>query len=456
MERHLTVIGGGPAGVEAAVTAANHGARVTLVSDGPVGGRAGWHSLIPSKVLLHAAQEAQARGDVGATADGVHQIIRHIADTCRAWSSHEAVRLQQAGVELLTGQAHFTSRSSVVVQEPDGTSQVLAFDSAIVATGSVPVFPDGLQPDGQRIIAPRLVGKLERIPATMLVVGGGVTGSEFVFAFAALGAHVTWLVDQYGVLPPFDRRPVQTLIEAFLGRGVELVEGVAVQQLEPSPNAVSAILEDGRRFEAEQAFVAIGRRPDLQSLVVQAAGLPPALDGAARGGLAVDALCRTAVPQIYAVGDVTGAPLVVNKGLAQARVAGITAAGVATEPFRASSLVQAVYSAPQLAQVGLTPDAAARADRAVEIRRVPFAHALRAHLEPEGPRGELELVLDPQRGQTVLGATAVGPSAAEVLALVALAIHTGVRADSLAALYPAHPTLAELPGIGSRGIGSRS
>jgi dihydrolipoamide dehydrogenase len=277
-----------------------------------------------------------------------------------------------------------------------------------------------------------------------------VTGAEFVYAFNALGVRVTWLVDEYGVLPPFDRKPVAALVEVLKSRGVELLEGQATTKLEPDPDGsddrgVIATLADGRTVRAEQAFVAIGRRPDVPILFFESLGLAPVATGPAQGGIAVDAYARTTVESVFAAGDVTGGPLVVNKAYAQAWTAARMAMGVATPPLAPAAWVQAVYAQPQVAQVGLTPDQARRRGVDVRVGTMPYRGALKSHLAPEMdvPGAFVDVVVG-QSPDRVLGATAFGPNAAEVLAPVAMAIQLGATAAQLAASFPAHPTWSEL------------
>ncbi len=450
MERtDLAIIGGGPAGVTAALEAARHGAAVTLISDGPIGGRAGWHSLLPSKILLHAADEHGTQDLL--TPQALQEVTAHIHQVAEAFNGQETQLLEAAGVALLQGKARFTGPHELTITQGE-ESRTLAFHKAIIASGSVPIFPPGMKPDGQRILAPRFTKHLTALPESMIVVGGGFTGSEFVYAFAALGVKVTWLVDQYGVLPAFDPELGQALTEHLTrAYGVEMIGGVPTRTLTPDEGGITAELVDGRRFQAEQAFVAIGRRPDVASLNLEAAGLAPAQEGPAKGGLLVDDHARTEVDHIFAAGDVTGQPLVANKALAQAWTAARTATGQPTPPLNPEAWIQAVYTRPQVAQVGLTPARAAAEGRSIQVRTVPYGRALKAHAldDPRAVEGFLRLIVDEETG-TVKGGMAFGEQAGEILAPVVMAIQSCTPVEMLAALFPAHPTLSELPFLAAR------
>jgi dihydrolipoamide dehydrogenase len=439
-KKKLVIIGGGPAGIAAASAADTRSTDVTLISNAPLGGRAGWHSLLPSKVLLTASDLLHHAGvDTPVYAEMMTEIER-VAD-----QYHSALQddLEARGVHILMGTARFTGPHTLDVTTAADEALSLPFDYAVVASGSGPIFPPGLKPDGQRIWAPRFVKHRHTMPESIIVVGGGVTGTEFVYAFNSLGIEVTWLVDEFGVLPPFARDITHSLVETLLARGVELVEGVPVAELKSAETGVSATLKDGRAFTADESFVAIGRRPDLANLNLEAAGFAGGLRE-----LAVDECARTAVDHIYAAGDVTGAPLVVNKAVAQAWTGARHATGVQTPPLKPSTWVEAVYTHPQVAQVGLTAERAAAENRPVNVQRVEAREALKNLLvSDEG--GFVTLVSDPET-ERVLGGSAVGGHAADLLAPIALAIGVGATVSDLAAIFPAHPTLSELSFEGAR------
>ncbi len=431
---NIAIIGGGPAGITAAMEAANAGAHVTLISDGPIGGRAGWHSLLPSKVLLHADP-----------AEAVQAMTARMEEVAAAFNGQDADHLAAAGVTVIAGKAQFSSPHSLTIATPDGSTE-LTFDRAILAGGSVPVFPPDLKPNGSTIIAPRFVRHLADLPKTILVIGGGVTGTEFAYAFNALGVGVTWLVNGPGVLPDFDRTLAAALADSLVAQGVTLVEGTATASLQSTENEVVATLTDGRTFRAERAFLAIGRRPDTGDLNLAAVGLD-----VSPAGLAVDEFGRTAVPHLFAAGDITGPPLIANKAQAQARIAALTAAGVVAQPPKPAAWIEAAFSHPQVAQVGLTPDRAATQGIPVRTRTVPFAQALKPYLTADGLDGPgfVTLVTAPNSGQ-VLGGLAFGYHAAEILAPIALAIQADLPAHHLAALFPAYPSLSELGMMAAR------
>lgn len=438
MSKQIVVIGGGPAAIEAARTAAHHGAHVTLVADAPLGGRAGWHSLLPSKVWLHAAETARAAQALGMAASArpaEAHVLAHIRTVAQRWNEARAARLAALGVQTITGVAAFTSPNEAVVRNTDGEAVArLQADAFILATGSVPIFPPEMRPDGKRIIAPRFMSHLEHLPRSIIVVGGGATGSEFAYLFNALGVETTWVVDEQGVLPMFAPDAGATLARTLEARGVRLVAGQRAVRASNEGDHVVITLADERTLTAEMAFIAIGRRPDTARLGLDAAQISLREDGAPH----VDAHLRTSQPHIFAVGDVTGRPMIANRAMAHARHAALTALGHNLPPFREALVVFAIYSEPQVAQVGrVEGDGLARV-------RIPFDTALKAALlsTDEAP-GLLEITFTPD-DKRLVGGVAVGPHAADALTPIMQAIAANATIHDLAALFPAHPTISEL------------
>ncbi len=451
MSRTIVVIGAGPAGIAAAVAAAEAGARVTLVSDEPAGGRANWHSLGPSKVWL-AAVEAyeQAVGalalglEVDATPPEARSVLARIRELAGRWSARQVEALSLAGVEWETGFAGLDGPGRVKVRDRTGaTTAVLEPEAVIVASGSVPVFPEGMRPDGERIMAPRYVGRLEEIPGDVIVVGGGMTGAEFVYLFDSLGSEVTWVLDERGVLPEFPPEASALLVESLDRRGVRRVAGPGAQ-VQRGGRGVVVIAADGKRYAAHTAFLAVGRVPALRGLGLDTVGLAPRPNGT----IWVDAYARTEAAGVYAVGDVAGPPMLATYGEAQGRVAGLHAAGVPVAGFHPECVVHAVYTSPQIAKVGDAEGVAGvgRPGRVTRVR-APFHAGLHALLHPG--KGWLELVLERPEGR-IIGAWAVGPTAADSLAPVALAIRLRATAEQMAEVAPAVPTVSELPFIAAR------
>jgi dihydrolipoamide dehydrogenase len=436
MTQQIIIIGGGPGGIEAALTAARAGRPVTLISDGPVGGRAGWHSLLPSKAWLAAAEAAPHSG---APAD-IAALLERVTAVKRTWNNQSAAALAAAGVRVEQGQAVFLAPDQIALRDRDGEQQATYSGATVIAApGSVPVFPPELRPDGRSVLAPRFLSKLDRLPATMLVIGAGATGCEAAYLFNALGVQVTWIIDQYGVLPGMHPDAGAFLAGALARQGVHQVAGQQVARLEREEGRVTAVLADDARYEAQMAFVATGRAPDVAGLNLAAAGLAAELNGR----FPLTPFGQTSNPRLYLIGDADGGWMIANKAMNQGRIAALHAAGQPTAPYDPGLIIQPVYSEPGVAQVGHVGPSGALAEA-----RIATGAALKAHLLPAAP-GFLTLTYTPEDG-LLRGALAAGPHAAETLAPVVVALKLGARLDDLAALYGAHPTLSELAFLAAR------
>jgi dihydrolipoamide dehydrogenase len=445
MSKKIIVIGGGPAGIEAARAAAKVGARVTIVSNAPLGGRAGWHSLLPSKVWLTTADSLALFSEADTLGISISdkprpapkRILERIHQVKASWNSRLKDELLALGIEIVIGTAAFTTNDSIQVTDKEGkvTAQLHA-DAFIVAAGSVPIFPPVMRPNGKSIIAPRFASALDELPPSMVVVGGGATGSEFAYLFNRLGVDVTWIVDQFGVLPDFDPEAGQFLAQTLEKQGVNLIEGQMASQIDQTEKGIAVVLADGSRYPAAMAFLAIGRIPDLDQLNLAAAGL--AME---KGTAVVDGYGRTTQPHIYLVGDATGAPMIANKATAQAWIAGQHAGGGSPAAFQPETVIAAIYTEPQVAQVG---------SLAGSIVKLPYAASLKAHLLPEAV-GFVKLAYDGENGR-ILGGAAAGPHAADLLAPVAVAVQAEMNIHQFGTLYGAHPTFSELAFAAARQV----
>lgn len=440
LHKRILVIGGGPAGIQAALAAAGPGRSVTLVSDSTVGGRAAWQTLLPSKIWLEARS---ANCDPAPSLAVMRARYEQVAGT---WQRQVEEDLERAGVDVRLGAAKFLSPHEIEVTPPEGgyTDQI-STDAVIIAAGAVPFVPPGLESDGDLVYSPHGIWKINALPADMVVIGGSGPATEYVDAFSRLGVKITWITGPVGVLssfPPEAGRMISNLMEQ---RGVRIITGMMARRIEKTGAGVRVVAADGAEYSAEKAFVAVGLRPDLERLNLPAAGLRVG----SSGGLATDAYGRTSVDHIYLAGD-AASPLSANISMAQGRTAGWHAAGLEVAPMRLDMAVMAIYTDPQVAMVGRQSDRSGMLQKV----RVPFRACLRAHLlaQPEASREEesgfVELAYDAQR--RITGALAICPEAAEVLTVVAAALRAGMTIDELAAVYAAHPTFSELAILAAR------
>jgi len=418
MDKSLIVIGAGPAGIEAALTAARCGAQVTLTHEGPLGGRSTHSSLVPSKVWLGEAQPGIAPAAVLARMDAVKD----------SWVGAQTRLLEEAGVGCVRGRARITGAGRAEVAGRGGT---LTADAIILASGSEPIFTPALKPDGKRVIAPRLLTRLDWLPQHAVVIGGGPTGCEMAYLFNRLGVAVTWLPGRPGLLAGFARDAARGLAASLAERGVQMVADVDAVAIERREVGATVIADSGARFECELVFVATGRGADLAEQGLESLGLnlPPAVDGYGR-----------AKAGLYLVGDAAGGPFLANRALAQARIAARHALGLPTPAYRPDTVVHAVYTQPEVAQVGRIEDAG------LQRLEVPLDIVLKPHLQHPG--GQFVPAWDADKHVT--GGGVLGPHAADALAPVAAAIAAGATLADLAQVWPANPTVGEIAPMAAR------
>jgi dihydrolipoamide dehydrogenase len=446
MNKNIVIIGGGPAGVEAALAAQHTGTNVTIINDGLIGGRAGWHSLLPSKVWLSAADEIGMFADPTMTSDkqinpnlSPASVVQRIRLVKQDWNQRMESALENKGVDIIRGTASFIDDNKVEVRDSEGEVLVLLeADAFIIASGSVPIFPPGLKPDGKKVIAPRFTSHLSNLPQSMIIVGAGATGCESAYLFNRFGVEVTWIVDQFGILPKMNQELGHVLGKALVHQGVRVVRGQMVDRLERD-EGVTAILTDRTRYKADMAFVAIGRKPDWGRINIPVTGLIPD----AGGQIHTDKYGRTENLKIYLIGDAAGGAMVANKAMSQARIAGRHAVALPVNAYDPDIVVQVTYTEPQAAQLGDT-----HLIEGVKSVRVPFSAVLKAHLM-QASDGFLEIFFN-ESDRRLRGAMALGSHAADILTPLTIALQLHATMDQMAEIYAPHPTLSELAFIAAR------
>jgi|SRR5690554_44905 pyruvate/2-oxoglutarate dehydrogenase complex dihydrolipoamide dehydrogenase (E3) component len=440
---HLLIIGGGPAGTQAATVAAAKGARVTLVEKDIVGGAAHLLDCIPSKTMAAAAlryssvRNAVKLGMAGdpAKPDTIRlgeRIDEIVADINHDWTS----LLRSQGVEIIEGIGRFTDPNEAVVTTNDGAERRIRFDRAMISTGSRPRIPDWAPVDGKRVLTTRDCYHFDEPPPEMIVIGSGVTGVEFTHIFESLGSDVTLVVSRRQILPHRDPEVAAVLEEDFQERGVKLVIGARAERIEVEGDRVTVHCNDGRRISGTHAMLAVGSLPNTDGLGLEEIGIE--LD---HGFVTVDEYQRTSVPHIYAAGDVTGQMLLSSVASAQGRKIAWHALGLPVEPLDLTKVAEAIFTEPEIASVGLVEVEAAAVGRKVRTTKVPFASNARSVLQ-HFERGFVKVTIDPAT-DVVLGGTIVGHRASELIGVIALAVQARVTASTLLETLMAHPTMSE-------------
>ncbi len=440
---HFLIIGGGPAGTQAATTAAAKGGRVTLIENEIVGGAAHLWDCIPSKTMAASAlrhTSIRNAAKLGLVTDPgqvdplvLSERIRVITrDINQNWIS----LLSSQNVELVQGIGRFVSSNEVEVETTDATRRI-KFDKAMISTGSSPRVPDWAPVDGERVLTTRHCYDLEVVPEHIVVIGSGVTGVEFVHIFESLGSMVSLVVSRQQILPHRDAEVAAVLEEDFIERGVRLVIGARAEGIEVAGDKVSVICDDGRVIKGSHALLAVGSVPLSDGLGLEVAGVKvnPA------GHVEVDEFQRTTAPNIYAAGDVTGQMALSSVASMQGRKIARHALDLPVTPLDYSKVPEAIFTEPEIASVGLVDVEAAAQGRKVRTMKVPFASNARSVLQ-HFTRGFVKLTSDPATG-VVLGGTIVGHRASELIGVIALAVQAQISAKVLVETIMVHPSMTE-------------
>lgn len=464
----VLVIGGGPGGYVAAIRAASFGKDVTLVEADALGGVCLNRGCIPSKALISAADKYyQARhsfGDFGIDVSGATLDMSRM----QAWKDSVVAKLtggvsqllKGRGVRVIQGKARFTAPDQVVVDTGgigEGTVH-LRFEHCIIATGSEPAPIPVLPVDGVTVLDSTGALALDTVPEELVIVGGGYIGVELGTVYAKLGSKVTIVEAMDRLLPGTDASLVQMVARRLRSLGVTMHLGAKALGLEdgteagsgkgkgkgkgkaaaPARVGVQVETKKGERLvlPADKVFVTVGRRPRSRDLGLENAGVK--VDD--RGFIPVNDRQQTNVPNIYAIGDVAGQPMLAHKASKEGIVAAEVIAG-RPAAMDAVAIPAVIFSDPEIAYVGLTPDDAKAQGRDVIVGKFPFAANGRA-LGSGDTTGFVQLVGDKETG-VVLGAQIVGPEASNLIAEAGLAIELGATMEDIALTIHAHPTLAE-------------
>jgi dihydrolipoamide dehydrogenase len=438
----VVVIGGGPGGYTAAIRAAQLGRDVTLVEGDGVGGTCLNHGCIPSKALLSATglvNEIETACSMGIYAEPyveVGELFEWKEDVVDRLTGGVESLCRAHGVELLEGRASFVDDHTVAV-DGHGPDR-LAFEDAVVATGSRPIELPGLAFDYKRVVDARGALALKSVPSQLVVVGAGYIGMELSTAFARLGSEVTVLEALESALPGYDDELVAPVIDRAKSLDVEFRFEHRVTGLGRNGAAITAETADGEvvTFPADRVLVAVGREPVTDTAGLDAVGV----DTTGDGFLETDAQCRTSADGVYAVGDVTGEPMLAHKASAEGRVVGSVLGGEEVS-FDPQAVPAAVFTDPEIGTVGLTEAEAREADRNPVVGRFPFGASGRA-LALGREDGFVRVVTDGNTGR-VLGGAVVGPEASELIAELAVAVEQELTFADLVETVHVHPTLSE-------------
>jgi dihydrolipoamide dehydrogenase len=442
----VIVVGAGPGGYVAAIRAAQLGMDVTLVErEESLGGICLNHGCIPSKALIHAAGLYYAAKD----ASGMGIVIKGISVDLKgmmSWKDSVVTRLTEGigkicrgnGVTVIQGSLTFTSKSTAQIEHTDGVENI-SFEKAVIATGSRPARPPGLETDGETVLTSREALALREIPDRLLVIGGGYIGLELGTFYAKLGSRVTIVEMLDSLLPGVDKDLVRLVARNLKKLGVEVHLSSTVEGVEKGTDGVNVKVASGggvQEITVDTVLVSVGRKPNTEGSGLEKTGVR--LDD--RGFIRIDDECRTDVPHIFAIGDVAGEPMLAHKASREGIVAAEVMHGMKSARDW-QSIPAVVFSDPEIATVGLSEGEAADQGFEVQVGRFPFSASGKA-LAMDHAEGFVKVVADRSSGR-VLGVRIVGPEASTMISEGALAVEMGATLEDIALTIHPHPTLPE-------------
>lgn len=445
----IVIMGGGPAGYEAALVAASHGAEVTVVEPRGMGGACVLYDCVPSKTFIASAgarstfRNADELGIGNEEAQGsvnvpiVHGRVKGLA---LAQSTDVKARLQREGVRLVSGRSRFCDSAPgyaehrVAVDTGEG-EQFFDADVVLIATGATPRLIPGAQPDGERVLTWRQLYDLPDLPEHLVVIGSGVTGAEFASAYTEMGVQVTLVSSRDRVLPHEDADAAAVLEDVFAERGTTVLNNARAEKVERTEDGVVVHLTDGRTVAASHALMTVGSVPNTEDIGLDRIGITPG-----RGGfLSVDRVSRTNVSGVYAAGDCTGLMMLASVAGMQGRIAMWHALGEGVAPIKLKTVAANVFTHPEIANVGISQQAIDSGEVPARTITMPLATNPRAKMSGLR-RGFVKLFCRPATG-VVIGGVVVSPNASELILPIALAVQNQLTVDNLALTFSVYPSL---------------
>ena len=457
-ECEMLVLGAGPGGYSTAFRSADLGMKTMIVERySTLGGVCLNVGCIPSKALLHVAvvmDEAEHMADCGVTFAhpeiNIDKLREHKSKVVGKLTTGLAGMAKMRKVDVVRGYGAFLDANHVEVEVTDGTGsdktgekKVIRFKNCIIAAGSAAVHLPFL-PKDPRIVDSTGALELRFVPKKMLVIGGGIIGLEMATVYSLLGARVDVVEMLDGLMQGPDRDAVRVWERANTHRFDQIMLKTKTSAVEVKEDGIYVSFE-GEKAPAEaikydMVLQAAGRSPNGKKIAAEKAGI----EVSDRGFITVDKQQRTCVPNIFAIGDIVGNPMLAHKGVHEGHVAAEAASGLKTT-FDATVIPSVAYTHPEVAWVGCTEDQAKRDGRTVEVAKFPWAASGRA-IANGAETGFTKLIFDPETHK-VIGGTIVGPSAGDMIGEVCLAIEMGCDAVDIGKTIHPHPTLGETIGM---------
>jgi pyruvate/2-oxoglutarate dehydrogenase complex dihydrolipoamide dehydrogenase (E3) component len=447
----IVIMGGGPAGYEAALVAVQLGADVTLIERDGIGGACVLWDCVPSKTFIASAGGRTAvleAGSLGVMVDpaavtvDVSVVRGRVEGLALAQSQDIRTRLESEGVRLVAGTARLADRRpglaehTVAVVGADGTVSEHVADFVLVCTGASPRVLPSAVPDGERILTWRQVYSLTELPEHLIVIGSGVTGAEFASAYTEMGVMVTLVSSRDRVLPSEDADAAAVIEEVFSARGSVLAKQARAKSVVRDGDGVLVTLEDGREVRGSHALMTVGAVPNTADIGLDAVGVE--VDGG--GFIAVDKVSRTSASGIYAAGDCTGVLMLASVAAMQGRIAMWHALGEGVPPLRLKAVSANVFTHPEIATVGYSQVEAENGSVPAMVLMLPLATNARAKMMGLH-EGFMKLIVRPATG-IVIGGVVVAPAASELILPIAIAVQNRLTVKDLAYTFSVYPSLS--------------
>jgi dihydrolipoamide dehydrogenase len=442
----IVILGGGSGGYACALRAAEFGKRVALIEKDKVGGTCLHRGCIPTKALLHAAEVADSSREsekfgVKSSFEGIEMpaVLSYQQGVVeRLWKGLQGT-LASRKIDVIYGEGRLSSPTSVTVGD-----DVYTGDHVVLASGSVPRSLPGLTIDGQRIISSDDALRFDRVPKSVIILGGGVIGVEFASVWRSFGAEVTIVEMAPQLLPLEDEASAKILQRVFRRRGISFELGTPFESVSYTDDGVRVSLGGGKQLEAEMLLVAVGRGPVSAGLGYEENGVT-----LTRGFVNVDPLCQTAVPTISAVGDLINTPQLAHVGFGEGILVAERLAGLDVRPIDYDGVPRITYSDPEVASVGITAaQATARGIPVVEVNYPLGGNGKSVILQTQGQAKVIAEAPSEPGGQPgrVLGVHLVGSRVGELIAEAQLIYNWDAEPIDVAALIHPHPTQSEIIG----------
>ncbi|PSN84222.1 dihydrolipoyl dehydrogenase [Candidatus Marsarchaeota G2 archaeon ECH_B_SAG-F08] len=445
MDYECVVIGGGPGGYVAAIRLGQLGKKVALIEKNRVGGECLNYGCIPTKTIINAVKLAEKVKSMAGR--GVNAQLSLNLKELKQWKNQVVTQLVRGvenllksnKVELIYGEASFVDTNTIQVKLKDGSTREIKTQNSVIATGSVPIELPGFPIDHTNILSNWDMLELEDIPSRLLVIGGGVVGMEFAFAFSKLGSKVTVveLMDQ--LLPGQDKEVSALLYESAISHGMEIyLKSKALSWTKENGTLkVKVFTQEGEvEKECDKILLSVGRKPYTKGLGLENIGVKTD----EKGFIIVDDCLKTNIENIYAIGDVVRGPMLAHKASRQGVVVAEVIAGLSSR-FDNVVIPDATFTDPEIASVGHTVESATKAGYEVIVGKFPFVALGRAVSVAE-TKGFVKIIAEKSSG-VILGAQIVGANASDLISELSLAIEMGATLEDLSSTIHPHPTFPE-------------